>query len=73
MKHIEIKNIFLEKKIAKKLMRKIGNFGFITQINEVYSDKVGDADFFRVVLYAEELIAPVEKILKQEINWITNH
>ena len=71
MEQLEIKNVFLEKRIAKRIKNKIGNCGFITQIDEVSSKKIGGADFFRVVLYTSELIDPIEKIIKSDVKWET--
>ena len=70
MEQIEIEKIFLEKRIAKRVMNKIGNCGFITQVNEVSEKKIGGADFFRIVLYTKLLKEPVEKILKVDVDWI---
>ena len=69
MEHIEISRIFLEVPKARKIKKKIMNAGFITQIDEVSEVKIGGADTFRIVLYTKDLIKPIEKILKEELNW----
>lgn len=71
METYEVKSLFLSKRQAKAIKKKIMNAGFITQVKEVSLDKIGEVDLFRVVIYHKDLKPIIEKIVKDDINWIS--
>lgn len=61
--------IFCERRIAKKILNKIGNAGWVNQSDLRQRLSANDVNEFEVCVYHTSLKSAVEEVMKNELKW----
>ena len=61
--------VFCERRVAKKMLSKIGNAGWINQADLRQRLSADDVNEFEVCVYHPSLKSQIEAIMKNELKW----